>query len=328
MGPRHVLWINGCTSRDNELISKIRNIVPELMIITSSTSRQEAFNILADQCYVEPIAISDVDYLKWADEFIARYNVDYVLPTNHISGFVKLKSMFAHQGITVLCDDLDLHDQGKLYQMLHEAGYKNIPNWKTVPDTDCLETVLEEVSEQFIKPLAARFNDYEIDGPVYRVGPYKYTYKDLFNQSVNPKIGFSDHADMVRDAEEHNCGYKMLYTEWLEGQNVVAYCYRRGEMWDIQLVVWSDEHAEYERLSNQFILQNARKVCNILNPEFGITLKYKYVKNSKTLTLVNVKHGLTWGHSPYMATTIGDMIWNAIHGKIENEKHLDTTSVF
>jgi phosphoribosylamine-glycine ligase len=161
------IWFNKSFSSIHTVLQNLRNtdVVGEISLVFSHNHHHAPGMAVADETFLEPDDLNNLEYLEWAIRFCRQQRIDIFWPGKAAALIVENRERFASEGVEIVAVAeaavLDLlHDKARFYQQLDEdiASMPETIQVNTLQEFDQAYAKLRQTHEQIcVKPSKSVF---------------------------------------------------------------------------------------------------------------------------------------------------------------------------
>lgn len=146
------IWMNHWFSTAYNIISLIRDAIPDVEIVGSNEHSYSPIKNVCDEWYQEPV-LKGEQYVSFCLDFCHEHGIDLFMPRREMVSVSKYKKSFIEDGIKVMVDDYQyvsiLNQKHEAYEFFkqHEIGI--VPDYYIATNIDQFREAYSELSGKY-----------------------------------------------------------------------------------------------------------------------------------------------------------------------------------
>ena len=282
------IWFNHWFSTAYHLIQLMKNTNPDkFTFVGSSTNNYAIYKSVCDEWHIEPVDISETNYINFCINFCQQHQVDIFVPRRHLTAISAHLDLFNNIGVKVLAGQNPhlmqiFDDKVKTYEYISNLGLSEI-----IPEYQIVKSLAE--FEQIYKSLKTSDNRicYKLvkdEGAItFRIIDDNLESASGLHNIPNVKVTY---AAAIKILSKYNFNIPMIMMIYLNGQEISVDCLSTPKG-NIIIPRYKTNHRYYEINFNSEIMNIANEILDHLNMAVPVNIQFKFHNNKPYLLEIN-----------------------------------------
>lgn len=280
------IWMNHWFSTAYNIISLIRQDVPDVTVIGSNEHEMSPIQMACDEWYQEPV-LKGKRYVDFCLDFCQKHEIELFMPRREMLSVSKYKDRFQDKGVKVMVDDntlvsiLNEKDQAYEYFRVNRIG--KVPEYRIATNVQQFVEAYESLSREFSRVCFKFVHDE--GGKSYRlIDNSRRDYSSLFKKQTT-RISL-DAAVQILSEREHFS--PIMIMPYLPGKEISVDCLKTPS--GLIAIPRVKDATRIERICyDDEILQTCEDFYQHMPLEHPCNIQFKYLDEIPYLLEVNTR---------------------------------------
>lgn len=214
------VWFNHWFSTAYRLMELLKQGDSSITIISSNKLKLAVYQEISSEFYLEPINISDNDYVLWCLDFCKKHNIDVFIPRRGRLEISKNLQLFLDNNIKVMVHTDSslvecLEDKFETAKIFKENNLCNVPDLYLVDNVEDFKRAYKELENKNEK-VCVKYNRDE-GGLSFHIVEKDRNYIHNLRTNIGTRISYNILVDILYQTDEFE---KLIVMPYLEGPEI------------------------------------------------------------------------------------------------------------